>query len=838
MTPPGSLLGALAEHLRSRRLLLLGVAIVAIVLRLAAPSPPTRSVDAVASMLGAAVGGQVRAEDFIWEERGGLLHDALIGRRVLFLAALPAGPGGVSTHDLFRAEVRLTRSGRPVAIRRVVNLTETPRGDEQELVAQGRFVAYATRVGEAVEAITVLDLGGDGPLWQAQTRSERLRAWIENWLGTGALRGIGRLEVGFGAPPAEARFELGPDALVMALGPQATPAAVSLPDGALNPGPQDPSGLRAVRLPHPVTPWTRFLEDVSRAAFGPGTAASVRVALHRLQSASVRARESLGTRPAELPPAPPSIEPPQADDWPPPRVPAAGGRAVPGEGIWLPPPAAFPPPSSAPDAPPLFFETVLRPDPARPHTAVRLVVMDGRRLELRLVPGTLAPQAETGLHGSGRIPEADLGRAVAVFEGGAPEPATLGAVYDRRALIFPRQGAPTLAVERLGRPLLGSWPFGAEVPASISSLRQAPVALVEAGRPVPSASEGDGWLMERSALCVTESGHLIYGWAADVPASALATALAQAGCRDAVPLATSPDPVGLGFVHLADGKPEARPLVPAMSFAPAQAFSGSPTEFVYVVVRDGRPDAPLPEGATWAPDGGRQPAPAWMPAVHAATVSKLGVQVRLTMFAPGRFAWRVRSGTKEIVTRSGGALPGTLEEGEQARAAVAVGLGTGKRKAARGLAIGGAVGLRFSPDAGVLVLAGGRARIERSESWTQPPAADTGVDAVELPLTAEEGRPLPEARVVGSMRARGALCVREDGAVVVATTTFDTDEATTEALVDLGCARVVALDRGSHHGVFMHRAGTDTAPEARYEVTALYGVELPMRGGAGRFEAP
>jgi len=109
---------------------------------------------------------------------------------------------------------------------------------------------------------------------------------------------------------------------------------------------------------------------------------------------------------------------------------------------------------------------------------------------------------------------------------------------------------------------------------------------------------------------------------------------------------------------------------------------------------------------------------------------------------------------------------------------------------------------------------------------------------VELPLLADDGHPLPESRVVGSRHVRAALCTRDDGTVVVASTTFDTDEPTTEALVDLGCMRVVGLDRGAHPGAFVHRAGTETPPERGYEQTALYAVEAPMRGRAGPIARP
>jgi hypothetical protein len=82
------------------------------------------------------------------------------------------------------------------------------------------------------------------------------------------------------------------------------------------------------------------------------------------------------------------------------------------------------------------------------------------------------------------------------------------------------------------------------------------------------------------------------------------------------------------------------------------------------------------------------------------------------------------------------------------------------------------------------------------------------------------------------MRARSAACSLEDGTFVVASTTFDSDEAATTALLDLGCARVVALDRGTHHAAFVHRAGTPAPLEARYDVTTLFALDVPLTGRA------
>ncbi|MFT3775901.1 MAG: hypothetical protein QM820_61945 [Minicystis sp.] len=253
----------------------------------------------------------------------------------------------------------------------------------------------------------------------------------------------------------------------------------------------------------------------------------------------------------------------------------------------------------------------------------------------------------------------------------------------------------------------------------------------------------------------------------------------------------------------------------------------------YVVLRHAGPPAP-PGGVALAPDAGRQPSPAWLPAIHTGVAAGLGAQIHVTTFAAGRLAFRLRAGGKEPATKAVAALPGTLPEGDQAKVVAAIGVGTGKRKGARGLVIDGSIGLPVrAEDTGALVLDHGRPRLLKSTELTPAP----GVDATELPLTAEDGKLLPAARDVGSMRARAAACVLEDGTFAVATTTFDSDEAATTALLDLGCTRVVALDRGSHASAFLHRAGTETAPQPRYEATAIYALEVPLSGRAGPLSA-
>ena len=840
-------------HARSRRWLALGVAAAALGSRCTTPAPPPRTVEGIAAMLGRAVGGEVSPDDFIWEEREGLFTETALGRSVVFRAGLLGEGGTRLPGDVYRARVRLTRSGRPLSVRSIKNLTRTPLGDDGDLVARGRHVAFATRAFGAVQGVTVLDLAGDYPAREARAPLERARAAVEAWLETGSRRGALRTEVSFAAPPADVKLELVDGALVMAVGAEGEPAAVDLTNGALNPGPKNPYGAEAQVLPHPVTPVPLFLVRAASETLGRGPGDLVAAGLARTHDAAARARQASRPRGHAGATAGSSAGGP-ADgatsvDWPP--RPLAGPIAppLPNEGAWAAPAVAFLPPRPGVigEAQAYFYETSIRPDADAPAALVRLVVMDTRQVELRLQAGVLAPAPAAGPHGSGRIRARRDELVVAAFNGAADEGAA-GAVVERRVVAPPREGAPTLALLRGGVAAVGPWsgaldPLLAAPPAAPAPQEPARVPGADPGaeptRLVVSllqaaARAKNDHLADRSALCVTAGGYLLYAWGDDVREATLTRALELGGCaaRAAMRLAQSPAPTGFAYLGAAAGDdgPPSQLADPAMTFTPARLWTGATHDFVYVVLRHPRPLASLGEGAEWAPDGGAQPTPAWLPGVHQATTSELGAQVRLSAFSPGRFAWKMRAGLKEQNHRNGGAFPTTLPADERAKVLAAVGLGAGRRRNPRGLAMDGSVGLNFRGEAGVLVVDrdGGRIAIGRSGEWAAPPRGDV----TELPLTADAGQLLPEGREVGSMRQRAAACVLEDGTFLVATTTFDSDEATTEALLDVGCARVVALDRGGHQSAFVHRAGSATPPVERYDATALFAVDSSMRGRA------
>jgi hypothetical protein len=837
MTTPPAWLTRLAAHLRSRAPLALAAGVAALATRMTLPAPPEKSVEGVAAMLGNAASGQVSPDGFLWEERGGFLADSLLGRRVLFVASKPSSQGApAAPADLYRARVRLTRAGRPVSIHGVRNITGTPLGDERDLVGRGRYVAFATWAYGAPQGVTLLDLAGDERNRDARTRIERAQAAVESWLETGTLRGLGRVELSFGSPPADVKLDMAEDALVMAVGKEALPAALDPISGSIRMADEDPYSARAQRIPHPVRPLAPVLFELAKRGLGGGAAD----ALQKVVAAAARERRlprdaqkgrsgdpSVADRP--LAPAEPT---PSINGWPPEPIAPPISPPLPGEGVWVPARSPLLPAPAAGAESPLFFETIVRPDPGQPRGSVRLLVMDMRQLEIRMEGGFDEPRPVTGPRGSGRLPEGALAaRGVAAFAGGKPHGSgEVGMVVDRRVLVPPSPGAPTIASLRDGRAAFGPWPFGSELPGDFLSIRQSPLALIEKGAPVKSSGPER---VERAALGRTRDGHLVYAWSAEISADALARALELARCEAAMHLGTSPS----GFAFVRSGAQTTDPrsyqaelLTPAMSVRERQIAGASPVEIFYLLLRDPRPTVPLPEGAAWSPDAGRQPPPSFLPAVFTATTSKLGAEVRLFHVAPDRFAWRVRAGSRERSHRKGGSFLGSLEATEQERASLAIGLGAAKRKGGptRGLAIAGSVGLPIRKGDGLLLTTERGLEIRRSDEVPEIIAGD----AVELPLSADEGKLLPAGRKVGSLRARAQACVLPDRTVLIALTTFDSEEAGTEVLLNAGCSRVVALDRGSQHAAFVHRAGTEAAPQPRYEPSALYAVDIPMLGRA------
>ncbi len=627
-----------SPHLRARALWVGVFALAALLLQAAGPSLPTRSAEGVAAMLGGAVGGEVRAEDFVWEARGGFWSDAFLGRQVLFLARRPVAmgetPNPPAPADLYRARVRLTRAGQPLSLGFVRNLTRSPLGDDRDLVAFGHRAAYLTSAFGAVQGVTLLDLDGEGDAREARGWVERAASALESWLATGSTRGVGRTEVTFGAPPAEAREELEGELLVMALGKEALPAALDGRDGSLNTGPSNTFVAAAQRIPHRPPAVGEVTVRAVRAVAGPGAASAVGTVVgalertaHRLGAGRKRAAATIAEAHA-----PDAMVLPIEDGWPPAAIAPLVQPGLAGEGTWTAGRV-----ERAGEAPPCVIEASIRPDPARPEALVRLWALDTRQLDLRLVAGVDEPRSEVGLHGGGRLPEeTPAARAVVAFAGGpaaaiaATEP---GFVAERRVLALPSPGLATVAMGSDGRVLLGAWGAATEVPAGLLSIRQTPDAILGWAPPARRPLIGAGDVVERSALGLTGAGQLVYAWSAAARAPTLARALELAGCTFAVPLAAAPASASVGLAYLG---PQVAVAAPGMSMSLAGLAGRSANDLFYAVLRSTGPPPLSAAAGAFAPDGGRQPSPAWLPAIHGAVVTSLGAQVHLTSFAPGR----------------------------------------------------------------------------------------------------------------------------------------------------------------------------------------------------------
>jgi hypothetical protein len=858
MLSGGSGLGPLFARLKSGRTLAF-VAVVAFAGRFLCPAPPPRTLEGLAALLSGSSGGTVLPSDIVWEPSPGILAEFLWGRRVLFLSKSSDG----SPRDLYRARVRITLEGRPVAVSGIHNLTATPFGDEHKLVISEEKAAFATLSYGKVESVTVLDLSGN-PAAPESSIVDRMTWSITNWRETGTSSGIGRLDVNLDTPENDVTLSFDKDELLIGVHEGKT-LAVDLTTGTL-------AGDAAVAGAHAnATPALRkrpilWAVDTIRAEVGPEPVAMVEAVVFNARDLMRRSTYAVFGPSAEAAPVP-SVKAAQpavldasysqtdSSVWPPAPIPPIWKNPEPGEGTWEPvvypwlkrlpvaSAAATVTPAPGADAdkaspavpPPYFYRTMVRPDPDRPYAKVLVVAMDMRQLELDMEAGVEDPKPLTGAQGSGKIPRDPkiLNRVVGAFNGAFKTThGEYGMMVHRRILLPPKPGAATLIVSEDRRVGLGTWGTSSTIPSDVVSFRQNLEPLIQDGNLLPSGRTQWGWqltgtsmLTERSGICVTQNGQLYYLWGDEVSAPTLGKAMILAGCTYGMHLDMNPHHTGFVFASvrsLANKDYDAKLLTQQMEIWPERYLEYSPKDFFYLMLRD-----PTPAGdVAWTEDVGTQPAPTWLPTVWRAMVqSSVGptesqVQVELLAFDAGRVMWRVRPARQDGQKRE--YESSELGGDEVHRVVAAVGLGNphdprdtqNAKWAFSKLPVGGltadeTTGLALLSEADML------ARGEKD-------------DAIQLPLILDAGKIPPPAKDPRSMRLRGAACVTPGGHTVIAMATTDSDEAAALALARVGCTRAVSLDRGSHRPTFLHRAGGGSPPLARYDESVLYALSRPM----------
>ncbi len=821
-----------------------------------AGAPPPKTLEGLLGALGNAAHVVVRPNDFVWEASEGIASDFSDGRRLLFLGAEKPG----APRDLFRARVRLSPEGRPLEVRDVVNLTQTPFGDEQGLVRDqtAERAAFATYAYGQLQGITALDLRGEGRAAKASSLLERAMFYVTNVQETGDGIGIARVQIALEKDTTAAVLQFHGGILYAQLSQASGGARVAQIDidKAELVAPVD--GVRvelATRIPKKPIHWA---VDTVRAVpwIGPEPIAWLEAKVWDLKDKLKRFKHGVGAHDpkdevksdADTIVARPLDSSAAGEDggyWPPLPVPTIYKNPEPGEGQWV----AYQPDwmHNIQGAPAPFYKTFVRPDPLRPYSKIIFVAMDTRQLDFDMEAGVDDPKPTVGsFHGTGRIPR-DVKvakRTVAAFNGGfKTEHGHYGMMLKKHVLLPPVPSAATAVVTEDGHFGMGAWQPSRDIPVDILSYRQNMDPLVEDGmfnprqRPswgavLPGQPKLVGQQTERSGLCLTKARHTLYVWGDDVGADALGKAMQLAGCDFGMHLDMNPYHTGFVFMSFQDAQfktGRSETLTPLMAIGNRRYIDYNPKDFFYVMLRDPTPPMLTASGSPtpWQVDEGVQPPPKWMPAIWHAQVTTKGESVGLTMFEPNRVRWALRGGSQEKLEKS---IAKEVEGEDAKRVIAAVGFGIDV-KHPLGLMVSGKLAhptvagegaLSVRPDGSIQILG----------SADSAPAGAT--DLAQGALLIDGGHIVDgKGRAHGSLN-RIAIGVTKEGRTIVARAKSNNDDALAQALLDAGCVRAIA-PRGNVDG-FVSRAGTADAPMSSYGQTTLYAVAQPMHPRAFRFD--
>jgi hypothetical protein len=823
----------------------------------ASTAPPEFSVSGLVGWVGAQTSLSVREEDVRWAPSSGFVGDRVWGRRLFFLASeKPGGP-----RDLYRARVRLGDAGQPLGLWQVRNLTQTPIGDDAGLEITGERACFATTAFGKLQAITVLELDGvrsedkSGGLFAGLLRS------LTHVQQTATWSGIGRTDLLLQVPVQQAELRLEDKLLEVHLGASGRQIVYDLTErrARAKDGSQA-HGVRVVPNRKPPKPFVLWAVDTVREETGPEPIAWLeervfgardwmrRTVFNLTASSEERALKSDVAAVEGNGPTLDATKLASSDhSWPPANIPSFWKQVEPDEGTWIAVDLPFLRPAlTAPSpekVPAYFYRTFTRPDPKRPYAKVWFVAMDMRQLALNMRAGFEDPEPLTGPPGDGRLPDdkVTLDRVVGTFNGAfKTEHGKYGMMVQKRVLLPPIPGGASVVVDQANEVYLGSWPKTERIPDDVLSFRQNLDPLVEDGVANPTGRMLWGWqlegksvLTERTALCVTPTGHLYYAWGEEIDGPTLGQALKQAGCSYGMHLDMNPGHCGFVFARIDDFQKQKFSLqraAPKMSIPIDRYVRWSPKDFFYVTLRDPRP----PDAEQWhfEPDGGTQPPPTWWPGIYRGRAEVGSATIELSSFERGRFEWVVRAGTREP-SELGAPLMKTALSGEEShRVLAAIGLAHTTRTVRLGMAFDGKASIPLRPRTGTLVLRQGS---DPSLFVDALPTLGPADSAVQLVLLAAHGTVTPDGRSQGPLRERAALCVTPTKRVLVARGRSDSAATLVTTLLSMGCKDVLDLDRGSSDPSFVHRTGTDLPPTGDYETSVLYVLGRPMEPHAGRW---
>jgi hypothetical protein len=125
------------------------------------------------------------------------LVDLFVGRWLFFLAR----GAGDDTRDVWCARARVAPDGSVLQIAELHDLTNTPLGDDHELVVRGAYAAFATRAYGQEQGVTLLSFCKvRGCRTRPRSYPIEAMAALTNVQRTGRAAGIGRVQVTLESP--------------------------------------------------------------------------------------------------------------------------------------------------------------------------------------------------------------------------------------------------------------------------------------------------------------------------------------------------------------------------------------------------------------------------------------------------------------------------------------------------------------------------------------------------------------------------------------------------------------------------------------------------------------
>ncbi|MEW6233351.1 MAG: phosphodiester glycosidase family protein [Chloroflexota bacterium] len=498
--------------------------------------PPTAfRWNALADALRASRGLQLAAPErgepaLYWLQRSDPLSftDRDTYRVILLASRAPGVPA-----DVYAADLRL--DGDRVSLRGLRNLSRTPDSSEERLTGQGQWLAWADRVFDRYQSVTVMDLKGQARKTFALNEPEEQVSlkWEEGLLLVEFGRQEGPLHTAW-IDPVTAEVREGNGLLVYR----------PLDEGE-------------------ITIFARLIWFFRESPLvGPQKIALAENIFFSILDLVNRTAYNLGLRPA-----PPESDVPEFNSGTiasptivpgPPEKADAGGvpsleekpvptaEAVSADDVFVTPISGTP-----------LRRGVIFPDRERPYARVDVVEMDISELQLYIVHGTLEPRSTTGLVGTGMVPEDPDTRAnlVATFNGGfGAMHGAYGMMVNRQIYLPPKDGLATVGVYQDGTVRLAKWGKDMSLTPDLVSFRQNCPPLIERGVINPELSELKLWglsvsdqvYIPRSGLGQTRDGRLIYAIGRDITARTLAEALKRAGAWNAMQLDV--DEFGVVFI--------------------------------------------------------------------------------------------------------------------------------------------------------------------------------------------------------------------------------------------------------------------------------------------------